>query len=150
MFTLCQLFHVVISFTYTEQNKPFTIWGTGSPRRQFIYSYDLARLFLWVLREYNEIDPIILSVGEEDEVSIKEAAEMVVDAFEFKGEVVVSFWIFHENLNPPQKAASLIRYRHGCWKGTLMSCCHPWHISLICLLFREFSLSFLGTQSYHQ
>ena len=83
--------HFVISFTHTAQNQPFTIWGTGSPRRQFIYSYDLARLFLWVLREYNEIDPIILSVGEEDEVSIKEAAEMVVDAFEFKGEVVVSF-----------------------------------------------------------
>ena len=32
-------------------------------------------------------------MGEEDEVSIKEAAEMVVEAFEFKGEVVVSFMI---------------------------------------------------------
>ncbi|XP_072014531.1 GDP-L-fucose synthase-like [Amphiura filiformis] len=74
--------------TSKKQDTPFTIWGTGSPRRQFIYSYDLARLFLWTLREYEEIDPIILSVGEEDEVSIKEAAEMVVEAFEFKGEVV--------------------------------------------------------------
>ena len=44
-----------------EENKPFVIWGTGSPRRQFIYSLDLARLMIWVLREYNEIDPIILS-----------------------------------------------------------------------------------------
>lgn len=34
-----------------------------------------------------EIDPIILSVGEEDEVSIKEAAEAVVEAMDFKGEV---------------------------------------------------------------
>ena len=42
-------------------NKPLTIWGTGSPRRQFIYSLDLARLFLWVLREYPETEPIILS-----------------------------------------------------------------------------------------
>ena len=39
----------------------FTVWGTGSPRRQFIYSIDLAKLFVWVLREYEEIDPIILS-----------------------------------------------------------------------------------------
>ena len=39
----------------------FVIWGTGSPRRQFIYSRDLARLMIWVLREYQEIDPIILS-----------------------------------------------------------------------------------------
>jgi len=66
----------------------FVIWGTGSPRRQFIYSLDLGRLFLWVMREYEEIDPIILSVGEEDEISIKEAADLVVEAMEFKGEVV--------------------------------------------------------------
>lgn len=65
-----------------------SIWGTGKPRRQFIYSLDLAKLFIWVLREYDEIDPIILSVGEEDEVSIKEAAESIVKAMDFKGEVI--------------------------------------------------------------
>ncbi|KAF6101526.1 hypothetical protein HJG60_019683 [Phyllostomus discolor] len=64
-----------------------TVWGTGKPRRQFIYSLDLARLFLWVLREYNEVEPIILSVGEEDEVSIREAAEAVVEAMDFRGEI---------------------------------------------------------------
>ncbi|XP_071941806.1 GDP-L-fucose synthase-like [Antedon mediterranea] len=70
-----------------EDDTPFTIWGTGSPLRQFIYSKDLARLFIWVLHEYDEVNPIILSVGEEDEVSIKEVADMVVDAYEFKGNV---------------------------------------------------------------
>ena len=44
-----------------RDNTPFTVWGTGSPLRQFIYSHDLARLFIWVLREYQEVDPIILS-----------------------------------------------------------------------------------------
>ncbi|KAK7107369.1 GDP-L-fucose synthase-like [Littorina saxatilis] len=77
------------AYTAKQENKPFVIWGTGSPRRQFIYSLDLARLMIWVLREYQEIDPIILSVGEEDEVSIKEAAETVLEAMEFKGEVVL-------------------------------------------------------------
>uniref|UniRef100_A0A3B3Y4V4 GDP-L-fucose synthase n=1 Tax=Poecilia mexicana TaxID=48701 RepID=A0A3B3Y4V4_9TELE len=71
-----------------KEGKPLVVWGSGSPRRQFIYSLDLARLFLWVLREYPEVDPIILSVGEEDEVSIKEAAEAVVESLSFKGEVV--------------------------------------------------------------
>ena len=47
---------------------------------------------IWVLREYNETAPIILSVGEEDEVSIKEAVEMIVEAMDFKGELTVSFW----------------------------------------------------------
>ncbi|KAK7503116.1 hypothetical protein BaRGS_00005742 [Batillaria attramentaria] len=76
------------AYAAQKENKPFVIWGTGSPRRQFIYSLDLARLMIWVLREYQEIDPIILSVGEEDEVSIKEAAEAVLEAMDFKGEVV--------------------------------------------------------------
>ncbi|XP_026692199.2 GDP-L-fucose synthase [Ciona intestinalis] len=66
------------------EGKPFTVWGTGKPRRQFIYSRDLARLIIWVLREYKETEPIILSVGEEDEVSIKEAAEQVAIAMDFK------------------------------------------------------------------
>lgn len=71
-----------------RDNKEFVIWGTGSPRRQFIYSRDLARLMIWVLREYTEIAPIILSVGEEDEVSIEEAAKSVLKAMNFKGKVV--------------------------------------------------------------
>ncbi|KAM4907070.1 GDP-L-fucose synthase isoform 1-T1 [Sylvia borin] len=71
-----------------ESGSALTVWGTGKPRRQFIYSLDLARLFLWVLREYDEVEPIILSVGEEDEVSIREAAEAIAEAMEFGGELV--------------------------------------------------------------
>jgi len=74
-------------YSAKRDNTPFTVWGTGKPRRQFIYSLDLARLIIWVLRDYPEIDPIILSVGEEDEISIKEAAELVVKGMDFKGEV---------------------------------------------------------------
>jgi GDP-L-fucose synthase len=53
-------------------------------RRQFIYSRDLARLMIWVLREYPETDPIILSVDEADEVTIGDVAMAIVDAMEFK------------------------------------------------------------------
>ncbi|XP_076844321.1 GDP-L-fucose synthase-like isoform X3 [Brachyhypopomus gauderio] len=71
-----------------EEGTSLQVWGSGRPLRQFIYSLDLARLFLWVLREYDEVDPIILSVGEEDEVSIKDAADAVVRALDFRGEVI--------------------------------------------------------------
>ena len=47
-------------------------------------STDLARLMLWVLKEYEEVDPIILSVNEEDEVSIQEAAQAVTHAMQFE------------------------------------------------------------------
>jgi len=65
----------------------FEIWGTGSPLRQFIYSLDLAKLFIWVVRDYEEIEPIILATDEVDEVSIKDVAMMILEAFDFKGEV---------------------------------------------------------------
>ena len=44
----------------------------------------MARLLTWVLREYTEVDPIILSVDEADEISIHEAALAVARALEFK------------------------------------------------------------------
>jgi len=71
-----------------KEGKPFTIWGSGKPLRQFIHSADLAALTVWTLRNYGSIDPIILSVGEEEEVSIKDVALAVAEAMEFKGEVV--------------------------------------------------------------
>jgi len=75
--------------TKQTPHTPFTVWGTGNARRQFIWSHDLGRLFLWVLRSYNETEPIILSVSGEEEISIDEAAKAVAKAYEFKGE-----WIY--------------------------------------------------------
>ena len=46
---------------FVEEGKPLQVWGSGCALRQFIYSVDLARLFVWVLREYNEVEPIIAS-----------------------------------------------------------------------------------------
>ncbi|CAB4420919.1 unnamed protein product [Rhizophagus irregularis] len=69
-----------------KNGTPFVVAGTGKPLRQFIYSRDLAKLFIWVLREYKEIDPIILSVGEKDEVSIKDVADTIVKAVGFEGD----------------------------------------------------------------
>eukprot|EP00461_Guttulinopsis_vulgaris_P003828 UN03829 len=56
--------------------------------RQFIHSYDLAKLLLWVLRDYDSVEPIILSVGEEDEVSIKQVVEWIAEAFDWKEGIV--------------------------------------------------------------
>jgi len=68
-----------------KNNTPFVVSGTGKPLRQFIYSYDLAKLFIWMLREYDDVEPVILSVGENEEVSIKEVADAIVKAVGFQG-----------------------------------------------------------------
>eukprot|EP00218_Dolichomastix_sp_CCMP3274_P009031 CAMPEP_0170138426 /NCGR_PEP_ID=MMETSP0033_2-20121228/4911_1 /TAXON_ID=195969 /ORGANISM="Dolichomastix tenuilepis, Strain CCMP3274" /LENGTH=317 /DNA_ID=CAMNT_0010374433 /DNA_START=14 /DNA_END=967 /DNA_ORIENTATION=- len=71
-----------------QAGTPFTIWGSGTPLRQFIYSVDLARLMVWTMRSYESPDPIILSVGEEDEISIADVAKAVAKGMKFQGEVV--------------------------------------------------------------
>jgi len=71
-----------------QNNTSFTCFGSGTPLRQFIYSKDLARLMIWVIESYEEIDPIILSVDDSDEISIKDVVDTVVAAMDFTGEVV--------------------------------------------------------------
>uniref|UniRef100_A0A1I8AYT9 GDP-L-fucose synthase n=1 Tax=Meloidogyne hapla TaxID=6305 RepID=A0A1I8AYT9_MELHA len=71
-----------------KDGTPLTVFGSGKPLRQFIFSDDLARLFIWALRDYQSIEPIILSVGEEDEVTIKDVVDGIVKAMDFKGEVI--------------------------------------------------------------
>lgn len=64
-----------------KENRSVTVMGTGSPVRQFIHSYDLAKLMLWTLRDYNSVEPLILSVGEDAEVSIKQVVEWIAEAY---------------------------------------------------------------------
>ncbi|KAG6887964.1 hypothetical protein C0995_011357 [Termitomyces sp. Mi166 len=69
-----------------KNGTPFVVSGTGKPLRQFIYSRDLAKLFIWQLREYDDVEPVILSVGEDEEVSIKQVADAIVKAVGFEGQ----------------------------------------------------------------
>ncbi|XP_054738145.1 probable GDP-L-fucose synthase [Anastrepha obliqua] len=71
-----------------EDRKEFVVYGTGKPLRQFIYSLDLAKLIIWALVNYESVEPLILSVDEENEVTIFEAAEAVAKAFDFKGKLI--------------------------------------------------------------
>lgn len=66
-----------------KNNEPFVICGSGTPLRQFIYSEDLAILFMRVLEQYYDKDSIILSVSEKDEVSIKDMALLIAKKFNY-------------------------------------------------------------------
>jgi len=75
---------------YTAKHKggDLVVWGSGKPLRQFIYSVDMGGLIVWAVHKYSEVEPIIFSVGEEEEVSIADAAHSVVKAMNFQGKLV--------------------------------------------------------------
>ena len=62
------------------------LWGDGSPLREFTYSKDLAKILLFVLEEYDNPSPI--NVGNTQEYSIKEVAELIADILDFRGDII--------------------------------------------------------------
>jgi GDP-L-fucose synthase len=60
-FDLCVPASPEIQVLLIGNNTPFIVSGTGRSLRQFIYSYDIAKLFVWQLREYEDIEPVIFS-----------------------------------------------------------------------------------------
>jgi GDP-L-fucose synthase len=68
-----------------ENKTDFEIWGSGKPLREFIFSQDVAKLTEWVLENYEENEPIILSTSEE--ISIKDVTNIIIELMNFKGKV---------------------------------------------------------------
>jgi len=62
-----------------------TVWGTGTPRREFLHVDDLADAILYLLQTYDE--EAIVNVGWGTDISIRELAEVVVSAIDYRGEL---------------------------------------------------------------
>ena len=69
-----------------KNNSDFTVWGSGKPLREFIFSKDVARLSEWAVENYNESEPIIFSPSQE--ISIINLVDLLVKEFNFKGKVI--------------------------------------------------------------
>jgi GDP-L-fucose synthase len=61
------------------------VWGSGTPRREFLHVDDLADACVYLMREYSDEAPI--NVGWGQDVSIAELARLVADTVGFEGEL---------------------------------------------------------------
>ncbi len=69
-----------------KNNTNLSVWGSGKPLREFVYSDDIARLTLWAIENYSDDTPIIFTSG--IEVSIRELTEVVAKKMKFKGNLI--------------------------------------------------------------
>ena len=68
-----------------RDNEPLVLWGDGSPLREFIYSEDLARLTMNMLK-MTEYDKVIISNN--SEMSIRNTCEIICKHMDFNGDVI--------------------------------------------------------------
>jgi len=74
-------------FEAKEKKHPdITLWGDGSPTREFLYVEDAARGIVMALENYNKAEPVNLGSGME--ISIKDLAEMIAEVIGFEGNII--------------------------------------------------------------
>ncbi|MCI4642368.1 MAG: GDP-L-fucose synthase [Flavobacteriaceae bacterium] len=62
------------------------LWGTGSPKREFLHVDDLANAVVYALE--NKLNRSIYNIGSGEEVSIKDLASLIKNITGFKGEII--------------------------------------------------------------
>jgi GDP-L-fucose synthase len=88
-----------------------TLWGSGSPRREFLHVDDCARACLFLLEHYDEPEPVNVGVGED--VSIRELAELVADVVGYTGGID---WDTSKPDGTPRKLLDVSRLAALGWK----------------------------------
>lgn len=73
-------------FLAKKNKTDWLVWGSGKPLREFVFSRDVAKITDWILKNYNESEPVIISSGYE--ISIKELSYLIAKIAQFKGRII--------------------------------------------------------------
>jgi len=98
----------------TNQSEEVTIWGDGTPMREFLFADDLANALVYLMMNYNEKQ--FVNVGFGSDITIKELAETVARVVGFEGNQV--FDTSKPNGTPRKLMDSSRLFRTG-WKPTV-------------------------------
>ncbi|WP_338719510.1 GDP-L-fucose synthase [Devosia sp. XK-2] len=91
-------------------DKTITVWGTGTPRREFLHAEDCADALVFLLKSYSGYEHV--NVGSGEDVTILELTQLVCEVVGFEGEIV------HDLSKPdgtPRKLMSADRLRGMGW-----------------------------------
>ena len=97
-----------------EGNNVVTVWGSGTPRREFLHVDDLADACLFIMKHYDENEMINIGVGKD--ITISELSELIKQIVEFNGE------IRYDNSKPdgtPRKLLDVSRLDSLGWRSRI-------------------------------
>ncbi len=94
-----------------NNQKEVVIWGTGKPKREFLYVDDLADACIFLMNNYQDNE--IVNIGTGEDLSIKELAEKIKDITGFQGEII------HDTAKPdgtPRKLLDVSKLHNLGWQ----------------------------------
>ena len=103
---------IVLAKRNNESN--VTIWGTGTPRREFLHVDDLAGACFFLLQKYDEYG--LINIGSGEDISIIEVTQMIAEITEYVGSF--DFDISKPD-GTPQKLLDVTRIKKLGWKSTI-------------------------------
>lgn len=98
-----------------KENKPEVVmWGTGSPKREFLHVDDLADACFFLMNNYSE--PGLVNIGTGEDISILDLAKLVQNVVGYQGEIT------HDLSKPdgtPRKLMNVSKLRGYGWKAEI-------------------------------
>ncbi|MEX2410527.1 MAG: GDP-L-fucose synthase [Candidatus Paceibacterota bacterium] len=93
-----------------EKNQPVTLWGSGTPRREFLFVEDVADAVLFSL--VNELDKNLYNIGTGKDITIAELAKLIQSITGHSGEII---WDTNKPDGTPRKLMDTTRMEKEGW-----------------------------------
>jgi GDP-L-fucose synthase len=94
-----------------QNNVPeVVVWGSGSPKREFLHADDLAAACIFLMETYSE--PGLINIGTGEDLSIKELAELMARVTGYEGKIV---WDNSKPDGTPRKLMDVTKLHNAGW-----------------------------------
>jgi GDP-L-fucose synthase len=94
-----------------SKNTPVTLWGSGTPMREFLFVDDMAEAVVYALE--NELPEYLYNVGSGKDISIKELAETIQQVTGHEGEII---WDTDKPDGTPRKLMDVSKMKAMGWE----------------------------------